>query len=54
MTAEENRALIHRFFEDVLNEGKTGVLDEIISADYVEHAAPRNRAAADRRASSST
>lgn len=39
MTVEGNRALIHRLFEEVLNGGKLEALEEIISPDYVEHAA---------------
>jgi hypothetical protein len=36
MTTEKNRALIRHLFEDVLNGGKMDVVDEIISAEYVE------------------
>jgi predicted ester cyclase len=39
MNAEENRALIHRLFEDVLNGGDMDLVDEIISTEYIEHAA---------------
>lgn len=39
MSAEEKRALIQRLFKDVLNRGDMDLIDEIISPEYVEHAA---------------
>ena len=37
MTIERNKALAHRFWEEVTNQGKVHVLDEIVAADYVQH-----------------
>jgi steroid delta-isomerase-like uncharacterized protein len=34
---EKNKALVTRYFEEVWNQGKLEVLDEIIDADYVNH-----------------
>ena len=39
MSAEANKVLIRRLFDEVLNGGKMDVIDEIISSEYVEHAA---------------
>jgi steroid delta-isomerase-like uncharacterized protein len=38
MSAEENRALMRRFYEEVLNKGNLGFIDETFAPDYVEHA----------------
>jgi len=35
--ADNNEQLIIRYFEEVWNQGKLDVLDEIISADYINH-----------------
>ncbi len=34
MQTEENKAIVRRFFEEVLNEGKLTVVDEIFSSDF--------------------
>ncbi len=34
-TAEENKAILRRFFEEVFNDGDLSVADEIFAADYV-------------------
>ena len=34
---EQNTHLITRYFEEVWNQGKLDVLDEIMSADYINH-----------------
>jgi steroid delta-isomerase-like uncharacterized protein len=38
MSAEENRAFLRRFYEEVLNKGNLDFIDEICAPDYVEHA----------------
>lgn len=38
-TIEANKALIRRLFDEVLNGSDADAVDEIISAEYVEHAA---------------
>lgn len=37
MKIEKNKILIERYFEEVWNQGKLEVLDEIIDADYINH-----------------
>lgn len=37
MSVERNREVITRYFEDVWNAGKLEVLDELLTADYVNH-----------------
>ena len=37
MKTEENKILIKRYFEEVWNQGKLEVLDEIIDANYINH-----------------
>jgi predicted ester cyclase len=37
MSAEENKALIRRFFEEVWNNGKVELVDEFIAPGYVSH-----------------
>jgi predicted ester cyclase len=37
MSAEENKAMVRRFVEEVWNKGNVGVIDEIGSPDWVEH-----------------
>ncbi len=33
----ENKMIINRYFEEVWNQGKLDVLDEIVSVDYINH-----------------
>lgn len=40
MSAEENKALILRVFEEGVNGGDDAVFDEVISPDYVNHSMP--------------
>jgi steroid delta-isomerase-like uncharacterized protein len=40
MAAEENRALIRRFLEEVFNQRNIAAIDQYMSADYVDHAVP--------------
>ncbi len=37
MTTEDNKALIHRFYEEVWNKGNVDVALEIFADDYVRH-----------------
>lgn len=37
MSKTSNEQLIRRYFEEVWNNGKLDVLDEIISSDYINH-----------------
>lgn len=37
MSTEENKAIVRRYYEEVLNEGKVNVLEEIAVQDYDEH-----------------
>ena len=37
MSAEENKALIRRFTEEVINGKNLAVIDELMTPDYVEH-----------------
>jgi uncharacterized protein (TIGR02246 family) len=36
-TAERNKALARRYWDEVINQRKTAVLDEIFPADYIQH-----------------
>lgn len=40
MSLEENKAKNRRFYEEVINQKKLEVLDELIADDYVEHLLP--------------
>ncbi|MEN8237449.1 MAG: ester cyclase [Pseudomonadota bacterium] len=33
----ENKIIVNRYFEEVWNQGKLDVLDEIVSVDYINH-----------------
>jgi steroid delta-isomerase-like uncharacterized protein len=35
MSAKDNKTIVHRYFEEVLNQGRLAVADEILSADFV-------------------
>ena len=37
MSAEQNKAILRRFFEEIFNNGDLSVADEIVAADYVNH-----------------
>lgn len=38
MAAEENQTIARRFIEEGWNQGKVGVVDELVAEDFVEHA----------------
>jgi steroid delta-isomerase-like uncharacterized protein len=40
MSLEANKAVARRFFDEVFNQGKLDVLDEIFSPNYVNHSTP--------------
>jgi len=37
MSVDQNKALLCRLYEEALNKGNLGVVDEIISTNYVRH-----------------
>jgi len=40
MGIESNKAVVRRVFDEVFNQGKLEVVEEIYAADYVDHSAP--------------
>ena len=40
MAAEENRALIRRFLEELFNQRDISAIDRYMAADYVDHVVP--------------
>ncbi len=40
MSAEDNKAANRRFYEEVINQKKLAVVDEVADADYVSHGFP--------------
>jgi predicted ester cyclase len=40
MSTEENKAVVRRFYEEVVNQKKRAVLDEVFDPDLVDHFAP--------------
>ena len=39
MSTEENKAMLHRVYEEAFNKGDLAVLDDLLAADYVLHMA---------------
>jgi steroid delta-isomerase-like uncharacterized protein len=37
MTIEENKAIVRRHFEEIWNQGRLEVADELVAADYLSH-----------------
>jgi len=40
MSAEENKALVRRFVDEVQSQGNVGAVDEFCSPEFVIHSAP--------------
>src|SRR5436309_13130796 len=40
MSAEENKALVRRFYDEVLNKKNLAAIDQVSAANYVDHTAP--------------
>jgi predicted ester cyclase len=40
MSTEDNKAVVRRFYEEVLNQKKRAVLDEVFDPNVVDHFAP--------------
>ncbi len=40
MSTEENKALVRRFYEEVLNQKNTAAIDQIFDPNFVDHALP--------------
>ena len=40
MSEEENKAIVRRTWEDLFNKGKMATADELIAANFTNHAAP--------------
>ncbi len=40
MSTEQNKAVVRRFIEEVLNNHDLALVDELLSPDYVNHLAP--------------
>ena len=43
MGTEQNKAIIRRLFDEALNRGKSELLEELFSADFVDHSTPEQR-----------
>ncbi len=56
MSTEENKAVVHRYIEEAWNKGNVGVIDELVTIDYVRYIAgggkPLNREGQKQRISS--
>ena len=37
MSAEESKAIMHRYFEGAWEQGNVDLLDELLAPDYVNH-----------------
>jgi len=37
MSTEDNKALVHRFFEESFNQGKLALADDVFAPDFVHH-----------------
>ena len=40
MSADRNKASARRFVEEAFNKGNLGIIDEMVTADYVDHSLP--------------
>ena len=43
MEIEQNKTIIRRLFDEALNQGRLELLDELFSADFVDHSTPEQR-----------
>ena len=43
MTADANRGLVERFYEEVVNERRLETIDELLSEEFVHNGEPRGR-----------
>jgi steroid delta-isomerase-like uncharacterized protein len=43
MSAERNRVIIGRAYDELWNERNVGVVDELVAEDFINHAAPPDR-----------
>jgi steroid delta-isomerase-like uncharacterized protein len=43
MSTDENKALVRRFVEEVVNQGNIEVVDELFAPDFIEHSLPEGR-----------
>jgi len=43
MSTEQNKAVVRRFIEEVLNKQNAALVDELLAPDYVNHLAPGGR-----------
>jgi len=43
VSAEENKAIVRRFVEEVLNRGNLDAADELLAPDYIDHSVPPGR-----------
>jgi steroid delta-isomerase-like uncharacterized protein len=39
MSVEQNKALMRRFYDEVVNRGNLNMIDELVSPDFVDHEA---------------
>src|SRR6185503_1533538 len=37
MSTEENKAIVHRLFDELFNKGNPAAANEIIAVDYIDH-----------------
>ena len=42
MSMEENKAKILRFYDEVINKGNLSIIDDLVSANIVDHHIPLN------------
>ena len=40
MSTEQNKAIVRRVFDEIVNKGNLAVADELLAADYVNHEFP--------------
>ena len=40
MSTEQNKTIVRRVFDEIVNKGNLGIADELLAADYVNHDFP--------------